>query len=1498
MIRVFTFAVKQSFAVMSLTTRKDGTSNQIPVGVRYDGNKAKFRPFHSRLRQHLYNKNIKFKMALQHAGEFKNLVYVPDQIITRIPKMGSDGLPELKPLSENDGDSQDDKKTNYDYSRQLLYNTICEQIFHAIQRSVTDKVYDIIISHNVKEGDGVTLYHKLVEIFQGKGNVSLLALYGKLFRLSMTGKLSELDSYTAEFNELTSMLKDQKQTLSSQLVSAVYLVGLSSRYQYIKDAVADDDAGLNDVNKIIERVRAHKTLKDYQCITTASQPAHFASSGPRPDNPRAERKLRCFNCRKVHVGGELKCTQPCRICNKKGHTRHGCPQRNQDRRAGIAQQTVAAAPGSIDTSMINWGLVATTPSRALLANPKLDSGAYWDLFGTYEVKDGKAYYRGHPYSNLNNSPGHVSVGDGVNLSELYSADIGNLSRVKIVQGLAADLVSVSKMCDDQDAWIFFSSEAAYRVPRASVSLPPNSVKIATRNGGLYDYDLGLAYVGDVKSKNPIEHLHQSCGHMSVRSILRAVRKGTLKHTGLESLSSAQIQRYVRSLSPCEACLKAKAACLPARRLSPDPAVLCFSKLYMDISARISPPADTAEEHYLIVMDAKSRAPWISGMASRSAEDVSAALDSILQLLRPYLRSSGRSMAISELRGDDEKSFSSGAVKRVCAKHSIKHNVQGAGCHRNSLAPLDNLMRTIQARTTAMLLHSGRPQSKWLKCLRYAAHLQRNLPSSDGGPSPMEIISGHSSVPASTKFRVWGSKVFELKRGPGFERSRKFDSRVHVGYFIGYHPEKLGYLIETDGHAHPVCRHDVFFIEDLNSLPAGSSSAISSSPLWHSSPPVDVLYPFDAEASFTPGISSTDDQLNGGDDPHGGDGVNEEPDSKQPVRRSSRARAAVEPFDPSPVPGLDRAIRASINNAANLAFVAASSIPTPRSFREALSSAHAQQWHAAIQKEYKQMDDLNVWVEIDSRKIPIDERVVMPVVPAFRIKNDANGELTKFKFRICGDGSRQIEGLQFKETYAPTVSADTFRWFCAVVVQLGWKTLSFDISGAFLHSPVEETIYIKPPYLYNLKNDSSHTWLLLKRSLYGLKQAGRNFYNLLSSKMQQLGYTCSKADRCMFFREFTQGKLILILFHVDDGAAGADDLAPIRADLQLLERFFGLTVTPLTYFLGLRLDWEHDSLRISVDNYIADLAKRFNMDNANPVQIPHSPGVDLIKHEEDLPKEKKSLYLQLVGCLIYAMTTCRPDIAWVVSRLSIFMSCPHYTHIKAARRVIAYLLSTRDKGLHYQKLEHDFKSDESDQSKISKLSHVGYFDADFAGCKVTRRSHTGFLLFHSGCLTAYKSNRHDGVALSSYGSETIAASEITRKAMFQRKLVKEILDSKKRETEHPPTKINRKSLLYREHPLFRSMGKKRKPFNLSLDDVAQSSVELIGDNHASIKAIKSGNYSSSRSKHMEVKFMHMHEEHLKGTVLFQTTPSKDNPADLLTKPVTKDIFLKHVGKLVG
>ena len=289
---------------MSLTKR--GDSSLAALGVRYDGNKAKFRPFHSRLRQFLYNKSVKFKMALRHDGEFKDMNYVPDQMITSIPKMGSDGLPELKAIGEYDGDDDDEKKMKHACAAQLLYNTICEQIYHAIQRSVTDKVYDVMVSHNVVEGDGVALCHRLVEIFQGKGNVSLLAPCGELFRLSMTGPLSDLDAHTAEFNELTTTLKDNKQQLGAQLTSAVHLVGLSSQCQCIKDAVADDDSGLDDVNKIIERVRAHKTLKDHQSNTsqlpTTSRTAHLAN---RPEALRgpttAERKQKSTRLTSSHL---------------------------------------------------------------------------------------------------------------------------------------------------------------------------------------------------------------------------------------------------------------------------------------------------------------------------------------------------------------------------------------------------------------------------------------------------------------------------------------------------------------------------------------------------------------------------------------------------------------------------------------------------------------------------------------------------------------------------------------------------------------------------------------------------------------------------------------------------------------------------------------------------------------------------------------------------------------------------------------------------------------------------------------------------------------------------------------------------------------------------------------------------------------------------------------------------------------------------------------------
>ena len=119
---------------MSLSQATTAKVPNVPTGVRYDGTRGKFRPFHSRLRQYLYNKGIKYKMALLQQGEFKGISYKPDQIITKIPKLGSDGLPTLQEKYETE------QAQRYDY--QLLYNTIAEQIYHAVQRSVTDRVHD------------------------------------------------------------------------------------------------------------------------------------------------------------------------------------------------------------------------------------------------------------------------------------------------------------------------------------------------------------------------------------------------------------------------------------------------------------------------------------------------------------------------------------------------------------------------------------------------------------------------------------------------------------------------------------------------------------------------------------------------------------------------------------------------------------------------------------------------------------------------------------------------------------------------------------------------------------------------------------------------------------------------------------------------------------------------------------------------------------------------------------------------------------------------------------------------------------------------------------------------------------------------------------------------------------------------------------------------------------------------------------------------------------
>ena len=150
---------------------------------------------------------------------------------------------------------------------------------------------------------------------------------------------------------------------------------------------------------------------------------------------------------------------------------------------------------------------------------------------------------------------------------------------------------------------------------------------------------------------------------------------------------------------------------------------------------------------------------------------------------------------------------------------------------------------------------------------------------------------------------------------------------------------------------------------------------------------------------------------------------------------------------------------------------------------------------------------------------------------FKVKHKANGSVDKFKDRLVAQGFTQRYGVDYFDTYSPVVKPVTVHLVLAVALSQNWSVRQLDISNAFLHGVLEETVYMRQPPGFEDPRHPDHVCKLHK-SIYGLKQSPRAWYSRLSDRLHQLGFTTAKSDTSLFV--FSQNCItIYMLVYVDD-----------------------------------------------------------------------------------------------------------------------------------------------------------------------------------------------------------------------------------------------------------------------------------------------------------------------------------------------------------------------------
>uniref|UniRef100_M1C2H1 Reverse transcriptase Ty1/copia-type domain-containing protein n=1 Tax=Solanum tuberosum TaxID=4113 RepID=M1C2H1_SOLTU len=213
----------------------------------------------------------------------------------------------------------------------------------------------------------------------------------------------------------------------------------------------------------------------------------------------------------------------------------------------------------------------------------------------------------------------------------------------------------------------------------------------------------------------------------------------------------------------------------------------------------------------------------------------------------------------------------------------------------------------------------------------------------------------------------------------------------------------------------------------------------------------------------------------------------------------------------------------------------SNVREPDSYEEATMN-HV--WQAAMTQEFEALHTNHTWdlVHLPAGKKEIGCRWI------YKIEHKADGSIERFKARLVVKRYTQQAGVDYTETFSPVVIMTTVRTLISVAVKRGWKLYQLDVNNAFLHGYLNEEVYMDAPQ--GLDTNSSHLVCKLRKYLYGLKQASRQWYDKLTQALESRGFAHSVEDYSLFYKK-SDGSSIFLAVYVDDIVVTGTDLNEIN-----------------------------------------------------------------------------------------------------------------------------------------------------------------------------------------------------------------------------------------------------------------------------------------------------------------------------------------------------------------
>lgn len=1276
----------------------------------------------------------------------------------------------------------------------------------------------------------------LKNVFENKGLFRRVLLLRQLHRMEYN-QFNCMSLYIENVMGVVHQLADIDKIIEDSEIAELLLSGLPEEYDALVSNL-ETACITNALTSELVRARLLQEESRKKKPETSEESAFFSGSKTRPVSSGS--------------GAVKKREIICHYCNKAGHVKAKCFKWKRDKKN--------------DKKFNHSLLAADTQATAFFVKSGdwyIDSGCSnhmcndKNLFVNYEEFDGH-------HNNIMLANNQKITAEGI--GEVKLKDSITIEKVLFVPNLSANLLSVSRLTQ-KGFTVIFNRDSCNIYKNCEIhGNPIFSCKIFN---GLYKWD-GCS---QVRSSQSVHSSMFLCNRQEIQSanVAASVQPAELWHKRLghlgfkgmcalkDGLATGVMFQVCTPNLECETCLLGKQVGLPFPAGEATRATKPLEIIHSDVAGPMQQCSFGGAKYLVTFTDDYTRKTY--GYLLKRKSEV---MHHFIIFKNEVEKQLG--LPIKILRSDNGSEYCNSKFDDFLKKEGIIHQKTVPYCpQQNGVS--ERLNRTLMEKARCLMLGAGLCTRFWGEAVMSAIYLKNRSPTAAlAGHTPEGLWTG--SKPDLGHLHVFGCIAYSLIPK---EKRQKLDARSKMYIFVGYSETTKGYrLLDPLNPQKVILSRNVKFLEnkfykdfnkikenDMNDFifyefdiynnenfnnndnlnnninPNGLNNFVNST----SSQMDKSKNSEGANESLVLSGSSEEDFCTGDEDDDEGVRSTGSMDSfHEPVVLSGEPSSAGEvcPMPPaSPIVRSSRPVRSTRSKPPlrykdyvnDFSLVARDSsdvhLIEPQSYKEAISSPNSAEWVSAMKSEYDSLMANQVWTLVDR---PLGVNVIKSKW-VYKIKKDASGNFDKFKARLVAMGFTQVHGVDYEETFSPVVRKCSLRILFALACELDLSIDHIDVTTAFLNGELRETIYMEQPPGFD--NNNKGKVCLLKKGIYGLKQASKIWYDRVNKLLCENGFSQSKCEPCIYTSKVNNCLVIVALYVDDFYIFYNNELAKDQLVKLLMNEFNCKNLGNLKSCIGINVTRGKDFLKLDQSDYVKRLLKRFGMENCKPVSTPMMVNCKFENNSETLCDETYE-YRELMGCLMYLSVCTRPDISFACSQLSQYNTKFNRSHWLAAKRILRYLAGTIDYALHF--------------TKTKEFCLTAYADADWANDPLDRRSYTGFVVKLGGNTINWESRKQRCVALSSTEAEYLCINDVCKDICFIKNFMLEVLCMKL------------KTVIY-------------------------------NDNQSAHKLVETREHCHKRTKHIDIRYHFIKDLVHNHNITIKYLPTEQMIADVLTKPLS-------------